>query len=160
MFLIKIINNDFDGAESFKIAQECYVNKVEKRDENRVQAGQQARFDDNSAACFVVISTDPMHFCKVIHVNDEVESLFGFKRKDILDKNISSLMPPVIGQHHDAFVRKFLAAGKMDLRDKIKQSLGQTLEGYIFSVDILIKIYPKISGEIQLVGAIQKATIQ
>ncbi|TNV74639.1 hypothetical protein FGO68_gene3862 [Halteria grandinella] len=159
MFLIKIINNDFDGTECFKLAQNIYINKVDKRDESRTQQRQQARFEDNAASCFALLSTDSQNFCHIVHINDEVETIFGYKRKELLGENIRALMPPVLGPFHDGFVKKYLASGKVELSDKIKQSLGQSKDGYIFQIDILIKIYPKISGEIQLAGVLQKSIL-
>ncbi|TNV73930.1 hypothetical protein FGO68_gene13236 [Halteria grandinella] len=68
-------------------------------------------------------------------------------------------MPKVLGPFHVGFVKNYLASGKVELSDKIKQSLGQSKDGYIFQIDILIKIYPKISDEIQLAGVLQKSIL-
>jgi hypothetical protein len=57
-------------------------------------------------------------------------------------------MPGVIGNCHDGFIKKYFTHGKLNLEETMKQSFAQNKDCFIFRVDIMIKIYPKINGNI------------
>ncbi|TNV87799.1 hypothetical protein FGO68_gene10995 [Halteria grandinella] len=157
MFLINVINNDQDGMDQFSKIQSVFQIKVDKKDDRQFESNNQSRFCDNSGAGFVIPSTLHHSFCTIIHVNDEIEGLFGYKRKQLLDCNVRILMPRVIGLHHDGFVGDFFEKGKIKWKDQTKQSFGQSKEGFILKLDIVIKLYPKINGEIKLAGLLQRS---
>lgn len=66
-------------------------------------------------------------------------------------------MPKVIATYHDGFVSDFFEKGKINWQDKIKQTFGQSKEGFAFKIDAIIKLYPKINGEIKLAGFLQRS---
>lgn len=66
-------------------------------------------------------------------------------------------MPKVIGHYHDGIVRGYLARGKVNWNDTVKSSFGQTLDGFTFRIDVIIKLYPRINGEIRLAGMIGRS---
>ena len=51
-----------------------------------------------------MISADSERVGTILHSNDDIEHILGFKRYEILGKNISCLMPRVIGKTHDKFI--------------------------------------------------------
>ncbi|TNV87774.1 hypothetical protein FGO68_gene3491 [Halteria grandinella] len=86
-----------------------------------------------------------------------MEVIFGYKREVILDKNISVLMPRGLQQHHDGFVRDYLVKGDISWNDTIKRTFGQTKEGFLIKIDLIVKLIPRIDGELKLAGMIQRA---
>jgi PAS domain S-box-containing protein len=56
----------------------------------------------------IVISATRDNYGRVIHANDEVECLLGYKRKDLIGKNVSIVIPKIIGEIHDLFIKKYL----------------------------------------------------
>lgn len=82
MFLIKIINNDYDGMEAFRIAQARYIAKVENKDEVRIEGGPAngVHFNEDKAYGLIVLSTNIHNFDRIVHSNDEIESILGYKR--------------------------------------------------------------------------------
>ncbi|TNV87786.1 hypothetical protein FGO68_gene11593 [Halteria grandinella] len=164
MFMIKVMNNDFDGFESFRLAQLKYVGKIEKKEDKRTSAQDerakiQQSFCENSSSALIVLSTNPSTFDMIVHANEEVEVVFGYKRKDILDQHISILIPQVIGRHHDNFINKYLNKSRLTFNDRIMSNFAQTKDGMLAPIDILIKIYPRINGDIKLVGIIRRTEL-
>ncbi|TNV87925.1 hypothetical protein FGO68_gene15701 [Halteria grandinella] len=162
MFLIKIINNEYDGIEALRTANIKYALRSDGREEANLDVNDEVKkvvFSDNQGYAMVVLSTNVAQFGKILHANCEIESIFGFQRKDILEKHISSLMPHLIGKYHDHFVHKFLQSGKIRFTDILKQSFGQNRDRFLLPIDLMIKVYPKISGGIKLVALIKPTVI-
>lgn len=43
----------------------------------------------------------------IIHANEEVEALLGYSRKDLLNKNVNTIMPRPIGKVHDKLIERY-----------------------------------------------------
>ena len=54
---------------------------------------------------------------EIIHVNDEAELLTGYKRKEAIGKNVTVLMPALVGDTHDKCLKKYLDTGKTHFID-------------------------------------------
>jgi PAS domain S-box-containing protein len=69
------------------------------------------KFGENSASAMVILSAQMSNLGRIIHANDEIEALLGYKRSEILNKNVTCIMPRIIGQFHDGFIRRYLDSG-------------------------------------------------
>jgi PAS domain S-box-containing protein len=63
----------------------------------QVQNNEQGLFGDNTASSLFIVSTSNDNYGKIIHTNEEVEYLLGFKRKDLIGQNVSCIMPVLLG---------------------------------------------------------------
>lgn len=111
---------------------------------------------DNSGASIIIISALIGDEGRMLHANDETELLFGYKRKDLIGRNVSMLMPYIIGHIHSTFVKRYLVNGKIDWGENIKQTYAVGKDGFMTPIDLLIKVYPAITGDIKIVGIIQQ----
>lgn len=88
----------------------------------------------------------------VIHCNDEVESILGFQRKDVIGKNCSAIIPLPIGRVHDRFIHRYFETAKPTVIDIRRNLFGRCKSGYIKSVELLVKVFPHLSDKIVFVG--------
>lgn len=65
-----------------------------------------------------MVSANSSNYGKIIHTNDEIESFLGYKRKDLLEKNVSMIMPTAIAINHNKFISKYLETGRRKIIDK------------------------------------------
>jgi hypothetical protein len=100
---MKVINNEHLGVECFMNAQKSYSHKLSLID-NLQKEKEDSTFGMNSGAALVMISTSKDTLGKIIHVNEEIEALLDFKRTDLVGRNVSMIMPPVMGLRHDTFI--------------------------------------------------------
>ena len=75
-------------------------------------------FGQNSASALIVVSASSSNYGKIIHTNEEVESFLGYKRKELLEKNVSMIMPAIIAINHNRFVSRYLETGRRRIIDK------------------------------------------
>ena len=45
---------------------------------------------------------------EILHTNEEVQRVFGYKRRDMIGKKVNMLNPLPIAKAHDRFLRNFL----------------------------------------------------
>lgn len=64
-------------------------------------------------------------------------------------------MPNLIGIHHNDFVKHFLVNGKLDWSDRARESFGQTKEGYLLPIELIVKVHPEISGQLKILGVLR-----
>jgi PAS domain S-box-containing protein len=53
----------------------------------------------------------------IIHASDEIEGILGFKKKDVIGKNISLIMPRPIAKVHDKFIHRYFETAKPTVID-------------------------------------------
>ncbi|TNV74774.1 hypothetical protein FGO68_gene17455 [Halteria grandinella] len=131
MFLIKIINNEYDGVEALRTVNIKYALRPDHREQGKIDStGEVPKvvFSESQGYGLIVLSTNSTHFGKILHANCEIESIFGFQRKELLDQHVTCLMPHLIAKYHDHFVRKFLQSGNIRFSDVIRQSYAQNKE--------------------------------
>lgn len=80
-------------------------------------ANEQTLFGENSNAAIIIISATSTNVGTIIHTNDEIEQILGFKRKDIIGKNISLIMPRPIAKVHDLFIHRYFETAKPTVID-------------------------------------------
>lgn len=123
----------------------------------RFQHNQEKLFGENSGAGLVVVSTTIENLGQIIHVNCETEFMLGFMKNDLIGQNVNKIMPAIIGDQHNNFIKRYLDSAISRALDQQRQYFALTKEGYIIIVDLLIKIYPLINGKIIFVGLIQRS---
>jgi hypothetical protein len=61
-------------------------------------------------------------------------------------------MPPIIGNIHCQFIKRYLSNGKLEWGENIRQTFGMCKNGFLLPLELLIKVHPSITGDIKLVG--------
>lgn len=151
-FLVNIINNEYEGIMCFKRAQNVYQNKVTKRATSKGVKNEQIVFGENTASAVIVVAATPSHYGSIVHANDEIEHLLGYQRSELINKNVSYLMPTLIAANHNRFIERYLNTGKARILDKQRQLFAITKCGHLQVVELLIKVHPHIRGQVLFVG--------
>lgn len=104
--MLQIIHSEYDALENFMKAQLIFASKLSKKG-NQNQDSQQTNFGENSASAIVIISASSSQIGTIIHTNQEIEQVLGYKRKELIGRNVNCLMPRVIGKPHDQLVQRY-----------------------------------------------------
>ena len=86
-FLLHIVHNEYDALENFRQAQLIYQSKMNKKG-NAMPINEQTIFGENSSSAIVLISATSTRIGTVIHANEEIESVLGFKRQELIGRNV------------------------------------------------------------------------
>ncbi len=102
-FLLEIIHNEYDAIENFNKASMIFMNKMNKKGAS-TPINEQTIFGENSAAGIVVMACTSTTIGTIVHCNEEVESVTGYAKTDLVGKNVTLLMPRNIAKAHDKLV--------------------------------------------------------
>jgi PAS domain S-box-containing protein len=105
-----------------------YVNKVQK---GANPVNEQTIFGENSASSILIIKATSEEIGTILHANYELEKTLGFKRTEVIGKNISLIMPRLIGRKHDLFIKRYFDTAKAKVIDIKRQLLARANDGYL-----------------------------
>jgi PAS domain S-box-containing protein len=74
-------------------------------------------FGENSNSAIIIISATSTNVGTIIHTNDEIEYVLGYKRREVIGKNISLIMPRPIARVHDLFIHRYFETAKPTVID-------------------------------------------
>lgn len=78
----------------------------------------------------------------VIHANEELESVLGFKKKDVIGKKVDAIIPRPMAKPHDKLIQKYFETAKPTVIEIRRQLFAATNEGYIREVELIVKVIP------------------
>ena len=103
---------------------------------------------------------------EIIYVNNATKELFGYEDTELVNKNITILMPKKYAQMHNKGMEKHKKTGNKNVIGKGKVRLeGQKKDGTIFPMDLILSSFTHnnkayYSGEIQDLTSILKSEEQ
>ena len=112
-------------------------------------------FGENTAVAIVMIALSAEKLGEIMHTNDEVQRVFGYKRRQMIGMKINMLNPLPIAKVHDRFLRTFLETAQRHVIDNVRQVPAVGSNGYLRPVHICVKLDPQISDKIIVVGCLQ-----
>ena len=105
-FLLEVTNEETYNVKYIEKAELIFKNIKEstKIDE----AG--TKYEENANTAVVVISGDDGRIGTVLHTNNLVRDLIGYKRSEIIEKNVSTIMPKIYGEVHDKVLQRYASS--------------------------------------------------
>ena len=73
---------------------------------------EQTIFGENSTSGIIIISATSTRVGTMIHVSEEIEQVIGYKKKDLIGRNINMIMPRPIGKPHDKLIQRYFETAK------------------------------------------------
>ncbi|MEZ9235197.1 PAS domain S-box protein [Shewanella sp. 10N.286.52.A9] len=107
---------------------------------------------DSAADGFVIIDTSGV----ITEVNKAVSSLFGYQKEELIDQNVSILMPMADRFMHDGYIQDYLKGGDAKI---VGLGGGRALkaqhkEGHLFPIELSISKM-EIDGDVLFLGFIK-----
>ena len=107
-FLKMIVNNEQEAEKYFDLAAQIYSvlsSSTKKATHYGGRSTEELIFGENTAVAVVMISLATREVGNIIHTNDEVFRILGYKRKNLIGQKINMIMPGPIGMVHDRYLR-------------------------------------------------------
>lgn len=104
----------------------------------------------------VVISGDEGRLGNVVHTNNLVRDLFGYRRSELLERNVNIIMPKIFAEHHNAVLQRYIASSesKINGHERVVPALNK--DGFMVPVTALTKVLPSLIHGIQIAGFITR----
>ena len=94
---------------------------------------------------------------RIVDVNEGQFTIFGYKKIEIIGNSIKIMMPTIIGNEHDTFLKDYFTSGKAKLMNRKNLLFGKDRNGYSFPISIYVKQLPSLESGVQYAGMIRKS---
>jgi PAS domain S-box-containing protein len=155
------VNNEQEALIQYQKAEHQYNRFLQNRgrgiDISRGGVGQMSEnslYGENTARGVIMVALSAEKVGNILHANDEVSRIIGFNRKELIDKNVSIIQPPIFNQVHDIFLKRFLETARRSVLNHNRAILAISRDGYLKPIHSIIKLYPQITDKIITVGFI------
>lgn len=101
-----------------------------------LQASEQRAAAIVETAVNAIITIDES--CIIETANSATERMFGYKRDEIIGRNISMLMPQPYRDRHDGYIRNYLTTGVRRIIGIGREALALRKDGTVFPIDLSV----------------------
>jgi two-component system, LuxR family, sensor kinase FixL len=81
-------------------------------------------------------------------VNAATERIFGYKREELIGRNVSMLMPTPYREAHDGYLAHYRSTGQKKIIGIGREAIGQRKDGSVFPLDLSVGEVNLASGRI------------
>lgn len=157
-YLNDIINNEYYAYDIFYLAfnQRLSFKMASQVKNESIQEKESMMFGENGFCTIFILRTDFKNLGVIEFTNHEVYPMFGFRPDWLVGKDISVIMPELIGSVHRQLMVKFFDKGESPIINKFRDLFVKDADGYLVPVIIYPKVLPNLSGGLKFIGAIKR----
>ena len=74
----------------------------------------------------------------ITSVNPATERMFGYTQDELIEQNVSILMPPPYRDEHDGYIERYLQTGEARIIGIGREAVGRRKDGSTFPVDLAV----------------------
>ena len=115
-----------------------------------------SKYGIKTNAAIIIISGKKQDIGTIIDVNNEIQKIFGYQKKNLIGENVSILMPDIIGVHHNSFLESyFIKDDQSDINEIVEDLVfAQHLNGYLVPSTKIVKLLSNLENGVQFLGFI------
>ena len=85
---------------------------------------------------FIIISLSDNQLGSIFLMNQIACKMFKYSKRDILGRNVSTIMPVVIGEKHDSILKEFLNRHQKSFNTDQRLIYGKDTNGFLFPMQL------------------------
>jgi PAS domain S-box-containing protein len=137
-FLIEFLNDRKAGQELQERADDLEVGT--KDEEERGNGEEAVEFDPFSSDNMIItISGDPENIGVILQANEKALNILGYRRSELVHRNISLIVPMPFSVYHDEFMHRFLSTGVSKIVEKTRKVIMKRYNGYLMPIMLAVK---------------------
>lgn len=114
----------------------------------------------NKETGIIIINGDKGKEGIIEKTNKAITEIFGYDKEELKGLNVSSLMPKSIERKHKSFIERYFEIGEKKIIDKKDfKSFAKDKENNVFSIKLMVKIFPILNENVHFVALIIKEKI-
>lgn len=94
---------------------------------------------ENEKNVFFTLSAEMSNIGTILDCKGDIEGVFGYKRRDVINKNINMVIPEPFSSPHDELLKKYLRDGHGDFMGKTRLAPGLHKDGYLIQMALTLR---------------------
>jgi PAS domain S-box-containing protein len=140
-FLIDLANEPDQARALLARAEELEDQQSKEHTDAGIESSGGA-LDDRHA--IVSISADPKKLGQILQVNATALRLLGYNKHDLVNRNVSMIIPTPFSLHHQTYLRRYLDLGDSAILNKSRAVFATHKSGFLLPVNLFVR---EVSGE-------------
>ena len=113
-------------------------------------------FGENSFCSIFVLKAEGRSLGIIEYVNEEIENLLGFTSRELIGKDINTIIPRNIAKVHTQLLKKFFEKAESSVLNKVRELFARDKDGYFVPVYLFSKVLPSLFNGLKLVGVVKR----
>ncbi|KAI9218891.1 hypothetical protein BC828DRAFT_407184 [Blastocladiella britannica] len=137
LFLIEVMNDHKNGRELQERADDLDEQGGEEEEGDEHEELDINLFSDENSVITISGAYDTVG--RILHVNNKALSVLGYRRSELLNQNITTIVPAPFAEPHDEFMRLYLETGFSKIVERTRKVLAMHRNGYLIPVALAVK---------------------
>lgn len=112
------------------------------------------KFGDNSNFVILICSGNESTIGKIKGFNYNALQKFGYSYDELKNQNVEILMPKILSERHDFFMRRYFQKNKASVMGNERAVFPMDRNGFMMSSSLLIKVIPNLDMDLRILGLI------
>ena len=108
----------------------------------------------SSNVCIIQVSAEARNFGEIVRVSRSIVDNLGYQPKEIIQENISILMPKFLGEHHNTLMRRYFETEGDGIVGTKRVVMAKNKKGYLIEMNLDLRVISNITKGLKLVGVI------
>jgi len=152
--ILKISNSNGEAIKMQAIYINCILNDPLAAMKLLDRHGQNSSTTEDQGFAVATVSGSLTTLGHIIDITQSACALFGYKKNEMVGRNINFLCPPPFDRVHDMFLMQFLSS-EADFETKSRVVYGLHQNGHIFPMEFVITPSTNASSDLILIGKFQ-----
>lgn len=174
-FLVEVLNNSKEASELLQQADEIEEARAKEHQRDAaargkldlsmatVQRGDNVDlYDDNNG--IVTLSTEPQNLGEMLTVNSSFARFLGYKRSQLLNRDINIVVPPPFSYYHADMLRRYMRTRQGIFMNNTRPAFCMDSKSYLRGFLLTLRESTDLSASalsaLQTVGALQDDDVQ
>ena len=105
----------------------------------------------------ILISGESQSLGKIMSCNDLIESLLKYESKELINRNISVILPNLYKKFHQELIQKLYNSDQVEIIHKEREVFCLSKNDYIVPVKLCLALFPVIENHVCFIAIIRKS---
>ena len=154
-FLKNIMNNEQFSEHIIKLLRDNKSLNTEKTSNDFIDEDYY-KMSSLESIGFLIVSCNNLEIGKIKWCNKKISNILRYSKSDLSKLKINRLIPPIIAQRHNDFLKAFIQTNKGYYSNLTRVTFMITANDYIIPVVMYINLYPRIKNGIEMATMITR----
>jgi light-regulated signal transduction histidine kinase (bacteriophytochrome) len=122
--------------ESRRVLEKVDTSSKSTMFSNKLSDDKSTKFGIQKDTCIITVSGNSKTLGKVLNASNEVMSLLGYKKNELINQQVEIIMPNHYAEFHNTKMRQYFETGKSKIVNHDRVLFAQQRNGYLAEINL------------------------